>query len=159
MATTTATTGTSSTSSTSTTTAKRTNDINKMDANDFLKLMLAQMQQQDPLQPTDTNQMIQQINTIREIAASTSLSSTLDSMRVGQDLTTASSLLGKSVTALGDDGKDVTGVVSKVFVITDPSNEATRTLRVQIGDSSVKLTNVRSVIPTGTTSDTSAAST
>jgi flagellar basal-body rod modification protein FlgD len=148
MATTTATTGTSGAANAATaSTRKRTNDINKLDANDFLMLMLTQMQQQDPLAPTDTNQMIQQVNTIREIAASTGLTSTLDSMRVGQDLTTASSLLGKKVKALSDDGTDVTGVVSKVFVLTDPKNEETRTLRVQIDDKSVKLTNVREVVP------------
>lgn len=126
---------------------KRVNDINKLDANDFLMLMLTQMQQQDPMAPTDTNQMIQQVNTIREIAASTGLTQTLDSMRVGQDLTTASSLLGKKVKALADDGSDITGTVSKVFVLTDPNNEETRTLRVQVDDKSVKLTNVREVVP------------
>lgn len=125
----------------------RTNDINKLDASDFLQLLLTQLQQQDPLEPTDTDQMIQQVNTIREIAASSSLTSTLDSMRVGQDVTTASSLLGKTVKALTDDGKDITGVVSKVSVTTDPKDESKRTLRIQVNDESVKLTNIREVVP------------
>lgn len=131
----------SSVSQTSTGAAKGIQDL---DLNKFIDLMIAELQNQDPLNPLDNNQMLQQITQIREIGASDKLKTTLDSVLVGQNLTTASSMIGKHVSALADDNSNVEGVVDSASVAVDDNGN--RTVRINIGDQAVKLTNVRQVV-------------
>lgn len=107
---------------------------------DFLKLMIAELQNQDPLNPADNTALLTQLSQIRQVASSDKLSSTLDTVLLGQNLTNATSLIGKQVTALGTDNKDVTGTVSKVTV-------ADGTVNVFIDDKSFKLNNIREILP------------
>src|SRR3954464_15501186 len=113
-----ATTGASSGSSSSSTSSAvaGTNGLQDLDINQFLKLMVTELTNQDPLNPMDNTQLVQQIGEIRQISATTQLSDTLNAVQAGQSLTTASSLIGKKVTALTDDNQNVTGVVDKVTV-------------------------------------------
>src|SRR5436309_15597448 len=90
--------------------------LKDLDINQFLQLMVSELTHQDPLNPMDNTQLVQQIGELRSIAASDQLTSTLQSLQTQQSLTTASSLIGKTVTALGADGQDVTGTVSSVSV-------------------------------------------
>jgi len=120
-------------------------DLKDLDINQFLQLMVSELTHQDPLNPMDNTQLVQQIGELRSIAASDQLTTTLQSLQTQQSLTTASSLIGKTVTALGADGEDVTGTVSSVSVQVDPKNNAKRSYTVKIGDQSIDLTNVREV--------------
>lgn len=139
---------TGSTSGTGTTDgAKKPQSLRDLDVDQFLQLMIAELTNQDPLNPMDNNQMLQQINQLREISASDRLTDTLDSVLMGQNLSTASGLIGKEVKALSDDAKDITGVVDRVSV--DTSDSGNRTLRVHIGANSVNLKNIREILPTG----------
>jgi flagellar basal-body rod modification protein FlgD len=124
---------------------KRVNDLEDLDINHFLQLMITELTNQDPLNPMDNTQLVQQIGHIREIAATNQLSDTLASLHVGQSLTTASSLLGKQVTALHADGRDVTGIAERVSVEVDSEDNNKRSYRVHIGDQVVDLKNVRGV--------------
>ena len=101
-------------------------DLKDLDINQFLQLMITELTNQDPLNPMDNTQLVQQIGEIRQISATTQLSDTLTSVQAGQSLTTASSLIGKHVTALTDDKQ---------------------TYSVHIGDKSIPLANVREVQP------------
>jgi flagellar basal-body rod modification protein FlgD len=114
--------------------------LNNIDTDEFLKLMIAELQNQDPLNPADNTQLLTQMSQIRQVAASDKLSSTLDTVLLGQNLTNGTSLIGKTVKALGADGKDISGKVSKVTV-------ANNDVQVYIGDQSVKLTNIREILP------------
>lgn len=116
-----------------------------VDMNEFLKLLIAQMQNQDPLSPMENTEIMQQIGQIREIGATDKLTSTLDSVLMGQNLSTASSLIGKKVTALTDDGRNVTGVVDRVSVDADANGE-NRTLRILVEDQRIDLKNIREVV-------------
>ena len=118
--------------------------IQDLDLDKFIDLMIAELQNQDPLNPLDNNEMLQQITQIREIGASDKLRSTLDAVLVGQNLTTASSMIGKRISALSDDNTNVQGLVDRVSVAVDEKDN--RTVRIHIGDQSVKLTNVREVV-------------
>jgi flagellar basal-body rod modification protein FlgD len=135
-------TGTSSTGQT------KGNDLRDVDMDQFLKLLIAQLQNQDPLSPMDNSEMLQQISQIREIGATNKLTETLDSVLLGQNLSTASGLIGKEVFALTDDAKDVRGTVERVSVVTSGPNGETRTLRVHIGEQSISLKNIREIVPT-----------
>ena len=124
---------------------RRTNNIQDLDMNQFLKLMISELTNQDPLNPMDNTQLVQQLGSIREIAANDKLSSTLTALQIEQSLTTASSLIGKRVAALTTDGDNITGVVDKVTVEVDEDDKDKRTYRVHIGDQAVDLRNVREV--------------
>jgi flagellar basal-body rod modification protein FlgD len=123
----------------------RTNDIKDLDINQFLQLMITELTNQDPLNPMDNTELVQQLGSIRSIAATNQLSDTLSSLQTGQSLTTASNLLGKQVTALTDDNQNVSGTVDRVSVQVDPKDENKRTYQVHIGGQVVDLKNVREV--------------
>jgi flagellar basal-body rod modification protein FlgD len=125
----------------------KSNDLRDVDIDQFLQLLIAQLQNQDPLSPMDNSEMLAQIGQIREISATNKLSDTLDSVLLGQNLSTASSLIGKEIFALTDDAEDVRGKVERVSVETSGSEGETRTLRVHVGENSIKLKNIREIIP------------
>lgn len=133
------------TSANSTSASTKPRSLDELGTSDFFKLIIKQLQSQDPLSPTDNDKLMQQISTIRNIGSSDKLSSALNLVQTGQSLTTASSMIGKTVKALTDDGTEVNGVVSKVTIDIDPKNKDLRTYKVQVGDKSVDLKNVREV--------------
>lgn len=120
-------------------------DLKDLDVDQFLQLMITELTNQDPLNPMDNTQLVEQIGQIRQITATNQLSETLAVLQAGQNLTTASSLIGKEVTALTDQNENVAGVVDKVTVEIDPKNDDKRTYRVHIGQHNIDLKNVREV--------------
>ncbi len=90
--------------------------INDLDLNSFLKLMITELQQQDPLNPMDNKDMLDQISQIRSIGATDKLTSTLDSVLLGQNVASATNLIGADISALTDDGESVTGTVNRVTI-------------------------------------------
>ena len=125
--------------------ANRTNDLKDLDINHFLQLMISELTNQDPLNPMDNTQLVQQIGSIREIAATDKLSSALTSLQTEQSLTTASSLIGKEITALTTDNANISGVVDRVTVDVDPQNADKRKYLVHVGEQQVELKNVRAI--------------
>jgi len=125
---------------------RKVNDMDDLNSSDFLQLMITELQQQDPLNPMDNAQLVQQISSIRELGATTKLTSTLDSVQAGQNIATASGLIGKNINALDDEGNAVTGKVDRVTVTTDPNDDSKREVRVHIGSQEIKLANVREIL-------------
>jgi flagellar basal-body rod modification protein FlgD len=121
-------------------------DLRDVDINDFLTLMITELQNQDPLNPMDNAQMLEQIGQIRQISATSQLTESLDAMFIGQNLATATNLIGKRVSALTDDGKNVEGLVDRVTVEVDQKDDSKRTLTVRMGDQTVQLKNVREIV-------------
>jgi flagellar basal-body rod modification protein FlgD len=120
-------------------------DLKDLDINQFLQLMVSELTHQDPLNPMDNTQLVQQIGELRSIAASDQLTGTLQALQTQQSLTTASSLIGKQVTALTTDNQNITGKITSVSIEVDPNNNTKRTYKVKIGDQSIDLQNVREV--------------
>jgi flagellar basal-body rod modification protein FlgD len=135
----------SSSGTTTGTGTKKINDLKDLDINHFLQLMISELTNQDPLNPMDNTQLVQQLGSIREIAATDKLSTALSSLQAEQSLTTASGLIGKEVTALTTDNKNISGVVDRVTVDVDSDNQDKRRYLVHIGDQEVELKNVRSI--------------
>jgi flagellar basal-body rod modification protein FlgD len=119
--------------------------LQDLDIDEFLKLMITELTNQDPLNPMDNAQLVEQIGQIRNISATTKLSDTLGAVLSGQSLSTASSLIGKRVSALTDQNENVTGVVDRVSVEVDEDDSAKRTFRVHIGEHRIDLKNVREI--------------
>ncbi|MEX1229013.1 MAG: flagellar hook capping FlgD N-terminal domain-containing protein [Planctomycetaceae bacterium] len=83
---------------------------------DFMKLLIAQLQNQDPLQPTDNEQLLNQITSMRELQSNLELESTLKLMTVNQQLSSAASLLGQTVTGITGNDVEITGMVDQIFL-------------------------------------------
>jgi flagellar basal-body rod modification protein FlgD len=122
------------------------NGLSNVDADKFLELLLAELQNQDPLNPMDNSEMLQQINQIREIGATSELTDTLGAVLLGQNVATASSLIGKRISALTDDAKNVEGIVDRVSMEKDDTNDSRPTLRVHIGDHRIDMSNIREIV-------------
>lgn len=141
------TTSTGSTGGTTSTGKSQGNALEDVDVSQFLNLMITELQNQDPLNPMDNTQMIEQIGQLRQITSSDKLSKTLEAVLTGQNLTTASTLIGKEISAMSDEAKEVTGVVDRVSVVTS-EDKTDRKLRVHVGEHSIDLNNIRAILPT-----------
>ncbi len=133
---------------TSTSSAGKTsgNSMSDVDIDQFLGLLITEMQNQDPMNPMDNAQMLTQLSQIREIGSTNKLTETLGTLAVGQELSMASAMIGKTVKALDSNAKDVEGVVSRVSVQTDPEDPNIRKVSVHIGDSTVDINNIREIV-------------
>ena len=94
----------------------KSKSVQDMDLDSFLNLMLTELQNQDPMDPMDNQEMLNTMGQIREISASDKLTSTLDSVLLGQSVATSAGLIGKEVEGLTDDGRRVTGEVQQVAI-------------------------------------------
>lgn len=132
--------------STSTATVDRgPRELKDMSIDQFLKLIITELQNQDPLNPMNNTELLQQLGQIRQISSTTQLSQTLEAVIAGQNMATATTLIGKKVSALSNDQREVTGVVDRVSVVTE-ENTARRTVTLHIGDAQIRLENVREIL-------------
>lgn len=84
---------------------------------DFINMMVTQLQNQDPLEPAKNQELLAQMSQIGQLQSSSQLQETLKSVMLQSQLTNASAMIGKSVTALNDDGSTTTGIVNSVKVV------------------------------------------
>ena len=122
-----------------------------LNLNDFLNMLLTELQNQDPLSPMDSTTMLTQIGQITQVGATQNLTTTLNSLLLGTGLNSASQMIGKTISGLGDDGTQVTGVVNGVTVTNG-------TPELNVGTESVSLSNVSAILSnngTGSPTDTS----
>jgi flagellar basal-body rod modification protein FlgD len=97
--------------------SKSTTDvINDIDLGTFLQLLITEMQNQDPLNPLDNKDMLAQISQLREVGATDKLTSTLNSVLLGQSIASATNLIGAEIDAVSDDNQKVTGIVKQVAI-------------------------------------------
>ncbi len=85
---------------------------------DFLKIILTELSKQDPLQPNDTKSMIEQLSGLRQIQSSNDLSSQLKTLVNQNELSSAATLIGKTVSGTVN-GSRVTGEVVSVTRTSD----------------------------------------
>ena len=85
-----------------------------MTSEDFTKLMFTELSNQDPTQPSDTNQLLQQLSQIRSIQSDTDLSSRLSSLVNQNEFSNASTLIGRMVSGVSVDNERVAGMVDAV---------------------------------------------
>jgi len=86
---------------------------------DFIKMMITQLQNQDPLSPAKNEELLAQMSQIGQLQSSTELSSTLQGLTKQNQVSSASSLIGKNVQGLDDQDDAVDGVVSSIRVAGD----------------------------------------
>lgn len=81
---------------------------------EFVKIMFTELSNQDPLKPNDSNQMLEQLSSLRSIQSDIELGNKLESIVSQNQLSTAGSLIGKYVSGLTEDGSRVVGEVVSV---------------------------------------------
>jgi flagellar basal-body rod modification protein FlgD len=123
-----------------------TGGLNDIDVTKFLDLMLTELQNQDPLNPTDNAALLEQIGQLRSITANDQLMTTLNNFSTTQELTTASSMIGKKIKGLDNDAKDVDGEVSSVSVKIDEKDRNKRQVQVHVGNQIVDIKNIREIV-------------
>ena len=109
-----------------------------INANSFLQMLVTELQQQDPTQPMDSSQILDQVSQIEQIESSQQLSTSLNSVVMGQNLAAGAGLLNQNVTGLDGSGNSVSGVVSQV-------NVANGQVTLQVGNDSIGLSNVTQI--------------
>jgi len=141
--------GVSNSNSSTSSSSVKGNGLEDVDLDQFLGLLITELQNQDPMNPMDNAQMMEQISQIRQIGSTNKLTDTLTSLAIGQELSMASGLIGKEVSALDNNSKDVKGIVDRVAVQTDPKDGNNRKVQVHIGDSIVDMKNIREIVDNG----------
>ena len=112
-----------------------------LDLDSFLTLFITEMQNQDPLNPMENSEILNQISQIREIGATAKLTETLDSVLLGQNVSSSTNLIGKTISAIDDLGSEITGEVDRVTI-------SDGVPKLHIGTSTVSLENVREIVAT-----------
>ena len=111
----------------------------RMTQDQFLKMLIGQLQNQDPMEPMDNGQFLDQVMQMQQLQTSASLSDGISGLLKFQTLATASGMIGKTVQGIGEDGRNVNGVVEKV---TMDSGD----VRLIVGGVPMQLGNVTTVV-------------
>ena len=83
---------------------------------DFMKILVTELSSQDPLEPMDNSQFLDQLIGLQTLDQSAAMTDGLRTFQNFMEMSYGSSLVGKNVKALGNDGERVEGNVSKVVV-------------------------------------------
>jgi len=118
----------SSQTTTSTTTSKSNDTLGK---DDFLKMLVTQLRYQDPMQPMEDKEFIAQMAQFSSLEQ-------MQNMNAAMITTQATSLIGKEIHWLDDQGNDKSGVVSAVTTYEGVS-------KLIVGDTSVGMEKVYKV--------------
>ncbi|MFI4875508.1 MAG: flagellar hook assembly protein FlgD [Blastopirellula sp. JB062] len=123
--------------------------LQDLNMDQFLQLMIAELQNQDPMEPMKNSEMLEQIGQIRNITATEQLSTTLTNVLDGQNILSATTLIGGQVQALTDEGDVVFGVVTGAQVT--PNDDGVRQVWLKVltddGVATVKLDDIFTVLP------------
>lgn len=109
-----------------------------MDQDAFLKLLVAQLKYQDPSKPSDATQFLTQTAQFTQVEKLAQIAETQTGLLAAQRMLSASNLVGRTVTYVGANGADVTGVVASATLSgSDPT--------LKVGDKDVPLSTVKEV--------------
>ncbi|MEM8835407.1 MAG: flagellar hook capping FlgD N-terminal domain-containing protein [Planctomycetota bacterium] len=90
-----------------------------IDSAEFMEIIFTQLGAQDPLQPNDTQALLEQLALIRNIESDLALQENLETLVRQNEVTSASSLIGKIVTGIDTTGTRTAGFVDSVSVTRD----------------------------------------
>lgn len=89
----------------------------EMDKDTFLKLLVAQLRYQDPTKPMDGAQFVAETAQFTTVEVLQKLQESNAQLLSFQSTLLSSGLIGKTVTATGADGQEVTGVVGSARIV------------------------------------------
>jgi flagellar basal-body rod modification protein FlgD len=101
-------------------TTPRQGGLGAMSGQDFFRVLVAQLANQDPLEPTSSQELLQQMSSIREIELSSTLTDSLKTLTGQQQFGAGATMIGQYVVGRpGADGQTVSGKVLAVRFETD----------------------------------------
>jgi len=84
---------------------------------DFINMMITQLQNQDPTDPVKNSDLLAQMSQIGQLQSTSDLETSLKSFTLQNALSSAGSLIGKSVQGLDTNGAPISGLVTSVQVV------------------------------------------
>ncbi|MGE3164252.1 MAG: flagellar hook assembly protein FlgD [Planctomycetota bacterium] len=105
---------------------------------DFLSIMLSELANQDPLEPLDNSQFLNQLTQMQSLEATTKLTEGIEALLLGQQISSAGSLLGQQVQGVLADGTLMEGRVDRVVV-------AGGQVQLGVGDSLLPMSSIRQI--------------
>lgn len=103
----------------------------------FLKLLITQLQNQDPTEPMGNEELLSQISSMRTLQSNIELSDAIKSLTSNQQLATAASFIGKTVSG-SFGGQLVEGTVDRAFL-------RDGTAFVAVGDAELPLDDITDI--------------
>lgn len=88
--------------------------FSEITSGDFLNIILTEMQSQDPLEPQDTQAILDQLGSLREIESNIALQDNLEALVNQNALASASTLIGSLVSGISTDNRFVFDLVVSV---------------------------------------------
>ncbi len=104
-----------------------------------MKILVTELSTQDPLEPMDNSQFLDQLIGLQTLDQSAAMTDSLRTFQNFMEMSYGSSLVGKSVKALGNDGSTIEGVVSKVVLENGKAS-------VVVGNQKVSVSAVREIL-------------
>ncbi|MFN0027831.1 MAG: flagellar hook assembly protein FlgD [Acidimicrobiales bacterium] len=95
----------------STTSSGASGVLGGMGSEAFMKLLMAQMRYQNPMEPTDSSQYLSQISQYAMVEQMQKVNQGQQEIRDYQRAMTASSMIGKVVAGMGENGEPLSGEV------------------------------------------------
>jgi flagellar basal-body rod modification protein FlgD len=81
------------------------------------RYLYAEWDDQDPLKPNDTQQVLEQLSSLRNIESQMQLQDQLEALVMQNELAQAGGMIGKMVQGLDESDSQVSGVVTAVRVV------------------------------------------
>ena len=87
-----------------------------MTADDFMTLLIAELQNQDPTEPIKNEDLLNQLSVMRNLAANVEMAEAIEAITSNQQLSTASTYIGKEITGTALDESEVNGIADRAFL-------------------------------------------
>jgi len=97
-------------------TASTSGSNNSLTPSDFINFMVTELQNQNPLDPTDSNEMLQQMSEIGQLQSQDTLQTDLTGMVQQNQVSAASNMIGKLVQGTDQNSNAISGIVTGVQV-------------------------------------------
>jgi len=119
--------------------SSKVDQFSSLDMSEFLELMIAELSNQDPTEPMSNSEVMAQLTEMTAINTNKQLQSTLESVQLGQNVSTASTMIGRIVQAMTPDGTPVSGKVESIS-ITDGQP------MLHVGEHAISLDSVSNIL-------------
>lgn len=121
--------------------ASKPNGFSALDSESFIKIIFTELSKQDPLKPSDTNTLLQQLSSLRNIQSDIDMSDKLKALVGQNEMSSAAGLIGHPISGLTDAYERVTDIVASV------SKTSAGPVLTLAGGARVSMHNVDEILP------------
>lgn len=106
----------------------------------FLKILVTELTSQNPMDPLDNSQFLDQLVSLQSLEQTAAMTDSFRTFERFIQMSSASSLIGKTVKGIDEKGATVQGVVSKVVLDKDA-------VQLVVGSKKVPVNSVQEITP------------